>query len=224
LNKRYGLAEANNVNNKLVKLKMIGAFACILIALTALSVCAMAQKNTASDWIEKGTDQIENGSLEDALTDFDKAIQIDPNNRLGWINEAYVLDELNRTFESSQASHKALEITDKMLEADPGNATLWLEKGFLLTNVGDEEEAVSALDNASKIDPRNVMAWRMKGVLLAGGLQRYDDALKTYDAALKINPEDSTLWALKGETLKTMGRQAEADDAYAKAREMGYQE
>jgi hypothetical protein len=46
LNKRYGLAEASNINNKLVKLKMIGAFACILIALTALSVCAMAQKNT----------------------------------------------------------------------------------------------------------------------------------------------------------------------------------
>jgi tetratricopeptide (TPR) repeat protein len=224
LNRKHGLAEAINVNNELGKRKMIGVFAGILIAFMALSICVIAEKNTAGDWIEKGCDQIENGSLEEALADFDKAIQIDPNNRLGWINEAYVLDELNRTFESSQASYKALEITDMMLEADSRNATLWLEKGFLLTNVGNEEEAVNAFDNASKIDPKNVMAWRMKGILLAGGLQRYDDALRTYDAALNINPDDSTLWALKGETLKTMGRQAEADDAYAKAREMGYQE
>jgi tetratricopeptide (TPR) repeat protein len=223
LNKKYGLAEANNVNNKRIKLMMIGAFAGILIALTALSVCAMAQKNTAGDWIEKGNDQIENGSLEDALADFDIAIQIDPKNRLGWINKAYVLDELNRTSESSQASHKALEITDKMLGADPRNATLWLEKGFLLTNVGNEEEAVNAFDNTTKIDPKYVMAWRMKGVLLAGGWQRYDDALKTYEAALKINPEDSTLWALKGKTLKALGHQAEADDPNSKARELGYE-
>ena len=95
-------------------------------------------------------------------------------------------------------------------------------KGLLLNNIGNVEEAVNAFDNASKIDPKNEMAWKMEGVLLARDLQRYDDAVKAYDSALKINPTDATVWGLKGDALKALGRQAESDAAFAKAKELGY--
>jgi Flp pilus assembly protein TadD len=129
---------------------------------------------------------------------------------------------LNRTSESNQAYYKALEITNKTLEADPRNATLWLGKGVLLNNVGNVQEAVKAFDNASRIDPKDEMAWMMKGVLLGRDLQRYDDAVKAYDSALQINPNDAQVWSLKGDALKALGRQAEADAAFAKAKELGY--
>jgi Flp pilus assembly protein TadD len=129
---------------------------------------------------------------------------------------------LNRTSESNQAYHKALEITNKTLEADPKNATLWLGKGLLLNNVGNVEEAVKAFGNATSIDPKNEMAWKMKGVLLARDLQRYNEAVKAFDSALQIDPKDAQVWSLKGNALQALGHNSEADDAFAKAKELGY--
>lgn len=65
------------------------------------------------------------------------------------------------------------------------------------------------------------MAWKMKGVILASELHRYDEAAQAFDGALKVNPEDAQVWSLKGDALKASGRQAEADEAYAKAKELG---
>ena len=58
-------------------------------------------------------------------------------------------------------------------------------KGILFNNIGDVEGAVMAFDNASKFDPKNEMAWMMKGVLLSRDLQRYDDAVKSFDKDAK---------------------------------------
>jgi Flp pilus assembly protein TadD len=57
------------------------------------------------------------------------------------------------------------------------------------------------------------MAWKMKGVLLARDLQRYDDAVKAFDGALQIDPKDAQVWSLKGDALKALGHQSEADAA-----------
>jgi tetratricopeptide (TPR) repeat protein len=198
-------------------------FLIALLGIAMLTSCTLAQENTTGYWLKKGYELSLNGSDEEALQAYEKALQIDPENSLAWINKANVLYRLNRTSESSQAYRKALEITDNMIEADPRNATLWLGKGILHNNVGDIEEAVAALDNASKIDPKDDMAWKMKGVLLARDLQRYDDAVEAYDAALQINPEDGEVWNLKGDALKSLGRQAEAEATYSKARELGYE-
>lgn len=202
---------------------MKAGFAIALLALAILCVAAMAQENTTGYWLKKGYELSANGSNEQALQSYEKAIQIDPENANAWINKANALAGLNRTAESDQAYNKALEITNKTLEADPRNVTLWLGKGLLLNNVGNVEEAVKAFDNASKIDPKNEMAWKMKGVILARDLQRYDDAVKAFDSALQIDSKDAQVWSLKGDALKALGRQAEADAAYAKAEELGHE-
>lgn len=195
----------------------------VVLMLAALCISAMAQESTASYWLKKGYELSANGSNEQALQAYEKTIQIDPENSLAWINKANTLARLNRTSESNQAYHKALDITDKTIDSDPKNATLWLGKGILLNNIGDVEGAVEAFDNASKIDPNDEMAWKMEGVLLARDLHRYNDAIKAYDAALQIDPKDAEVWSLKGDALLASGNQAEADAAFAKAKELGYQ-
>jgi len=67
------------------------------------------------------------------------------------------------------------------------------------------------------------MAWKVKGVLLWRELKKYDEAVDAFDKALQINPKDPLTWMNKGDALKALGRKAEADEAYAKARELGYQ-
>jgi superkiller protein 3 len=81
----------------------------------------VAQNNTSSYWLKKGYELSINGSNEQALQAYEKAIQIDPENAIAWINKANALAWLNKTSESNQAYHKALEITNKTLETDPRN-------------------------------------------------------------------------------------------------------
>lgn len=132
--------------------------------------------------------------------------------------------EKNRTNEATGAYQRALDITNKTLEADhPENSKLWAEKGLLLHNVGNSEEAVKAFANATRIDPRDEISWKMMGVLLASELHRYDEAAQAFDGALQANPEDGQVWSLKADALKALGRQAEAEAAYARAKEQGYE-
>ena len=195
-----------------------------LIAGTVLCTFASAQEMSADDWLKEGFSLAANGSYEQSLEAYDKSIQIDPNNELAWINKANILLRLNRTDEATGAYQKALDITNQTLDADPKNATLWAAKGMLLHNVGDYRGAVWAFDNATSVDPSYEIAWKMNGVILASELGRDDEANGAFDRALAINPDDPITWQAKGDVLKELGRQAEADEAYAKARELGYED
>ncbi len=199
-------------------------FAIALLTIAMLCASALAQEETAESWLKEGYNLSANGSYEQALQAYEKSIQIDPNNEITWINKANVLLRLNRTDEATDAYQKALDITNKTLEAEPQNATLWSAKGLLLHNVGNYEEAVMAFDNATSADPKFEMAWKMKGVILASELRRYDEAVVAFDGALQVNPNDAQVWSLKGDALKASGHQAEADEAYAQAKELGYEE
>jgi tetratricopeptide (TPR) repeat protein len=161
---------------------------------------------------------------EDALKYYESAIQIDPDNKLAWINKASALIELNRTAEATGAYQEALNITNKSLEDHPEDSILWAEKGLLLHNVGNSEEAVKAFANATRIDPMDETSWKMMGVLLASELHRYDEAAQAFDGALKANPEDVQVWSLKADALNALGKSVEAEAALAKAKEPGYEE
>ncbi|MBN1324191.1 MAG: tetratricopeptide repeat protein [Methanotrichaceae archaeon] len=203
-------------------------FAIVLLALASLCIPAQAEEensveNSSEYWLNIAYGLSANGSYEEAIEAYDKAILIDPENGIFWINKANSLGRLNRTDEAIEAYQKALDITNNTLKTDPQNCIAWSEKGLLLHNVGNFEEAVRAFDNATDIDPEYEMAWMMKGVILASELHRYDEAVLAFDGALQANPEDAQAWSLKGDALKEAGRRAEAETAYARARELEYE-
>ena len=120
---------------------------------------------------------------------YESAIQIDPYNKLVWINKANALVRLNRTDEATGAYQESLNITNKNLADDPENSNLWAEKGLLLHNMGNSREAVKAFANATRIDPMDETSWKMMGVLLASELHRYDEAAQAFDGALRLIPK-----------------------------------
>ena len=131
---RLGSKEKNcrkSTNNALSLLEMaiLLAGAKVMLCTGALAVLftsTLAEENTTDYWLMKGYEQSKNGSNDLALLAYERAIQIDPDNSLAWINKANALYRLNRTSESENAYRMALNITDKMLEADSDNSTLWL--------------------------------------------------------------------------------------------------
>lgn len=197
----------------------------VLLSLAALCALAAAQDENITDangWLNEGYRLAANGSYEQALQAYENATELDPGNEMAWINRGNILTRMNRTDEAGDAYRNALHIIDEMIVADPQNATLWTSSGLLLFNVGDYEQSVMAFDNATSIDPEYEMAWKMKGVILTSELSRNEEANAALDRALEINPSDPLTWMAKGSALAALDRQDEAEAAYEKAKELGY--
>jgi tetratricopeptide (TPR) repeat protein len=168
------------------------------------------------------------GRNEEAVKAYDKALEIDPS-KDSWVQESkgLALAALGKEREAAKSYNKALEPYDKAIEAANSTQNLseaWAQKGFVLQEQGKYEEAIKSLDNATKIDPQNAMAWKMKGAVLRfKEVGRYEEAIQAFDKALQIDPKDAQAWNLKGQALKALGQNSEADAAFAKAKELGYQ-
>ncbi len=178
-------------------------------------------------WQGRGTLLLSLNRVEDAIESYDNALESDPSNIGASQGKAQALAALGRKNESAKTYDESLEIADRDIETANSTENLsqaWMMKGIVLQEQGRYEDAVKALDNATNVDSKNEMAWKMKGVILVNELQRYDEAVQAFDGALQANPNDAQVWSLKGDALKASGRQAEADAAFARARELGYEE
>jgi tetratricopeptide (TPR) repeat protein len=84
--------------------------------------------------------------------------------------------------------------------------------------------AIKKYDEAiSQINDRDDLAcvYYNKGNALCG-LEEYDEAVKLYDLAININSNFADAWYNKGFALEKSGQRKEADEAYAKAKDLGY--
>ena len=191
-----------------------------LLAMAMLCIFAQAEEETAQSWLKKAYDLSANGSDEQALVAYEKAIQIDGRNGLAWINKAYSLTKLNRTQEANDAYQRALDIVNESIESDPENSSLWASKGLLCHNIGNPKEAANAFERATEIDPKDLMSWMMLGVTLSSDLHRYNESILAFDNALQMNPNDKQVLALKADALNASGRRSEACDTYAEAEKL----
>lgn len=171
---------------------------------------------------------------EEALLAYDKAIQLhldstNPNDNESlsnaWNGKGAALAKLGRLNES-------IEAFDVAIKLNPQNAAfVWLSKGEALNESGRYDEAVKAYDKVIELSQKSeealtAHAFGSKGdALLAWG--KYDEAVKAYDDAIEqypLEPMGAQTWHRKGIALKALVRTSEAEAAFAKAKELGYQE
>jgi len=50
----------------------------------------------------------------------------------------------------------------------------------------------------------------------------YEEAIQAYDKAIELDPKLADAWMNKSEVFKSLGKNTEADTAFAKAKELGY--
>lgn len=168
---------------------------------------------------------------DEALLAYEKAIELGGANAKdneslsnAWSGKGTVLAKLGRFNESIDAFDKAIELSPQTA------AFVWLSKGDAFNESGRYEEAVKAYDKVVELNPDSMKAlsahaYGSKGdALSAWG--KYDEAVKAYDNAIEqypLEPMGAQTWYKKGLALEVLGRQAEAEAAYSKARELGYE-
>ncbi len=162
----------------------------------------------------------------------------------GWRGKGIALAKLDRNDEALDAFDKSANLSSEYAPY------AWTGKGDILRDIGRYEEAIYAYDMALDLYPDLAnagiaLAEKGKGDALSK-LGKSDEAITVYNVAIEayneeikkfnkssaldkavsitINPYpvDGEFWYNMGSVLKALGRASEADEAFAKANELGY--
>jgi len=112
---------------------------------------------------------------------------------------------------------EAKPILKKLIDTNPGNSEYHRIMGQILSDEGDQEEAINSLIDSLKWDPKNGYALTMIGNIFAKFKNDIDTAMKYYDQALKINPDDHLAMNNIGANLLQLGKIQQGIDYLEKA-------
>jgi Flp pilus assembly protein TadD len=196
-----------------------------------------------ADLLKQGLALYNLGQYQGAITWFDKALFIDPNNiealnykgaalsNLGKNQEAITLYDKALTLDPNNVNvinnkgtalsslgknQEAIPWYDKALAIIPSYVDALHNKGLALSILGKNEEAITWFDKALFIDPNNIEALNYKGAALSN-LGKYDEAIIWYDKALAIDPREVSTLHNKGAALTNLGKNQEAITWFDKA-------
>ena len=137
------------------------------------------------------------GKQSEALTDYEKAIGLNPNAYMPWYRKAECLFEMNRLEEALSCVDKAVGSNDESYKA-------WELGGRILALLDRPDEALEAYGNAIKLNPSDDISWSGRSYVFALK-KEYDLALKSAKKALELQPDDQdyvrqvkTIKSLKG--------------------------
>jgi Putative Zn-dependent protease, contains TPR repeats len=114
--------------------------------------------STQDDLYDMGVKKAMSGQYEEAITYYDKILEIDPDSGVILWLKGIALDSLGK-------SQEAINYYDKALDLDPNNANSLLGKAIALGNLGQSQEAIAYYDKVLAIDPNNSIAFENKALL-----------------------------------------------------------
>lgn len=183
-----------------------------------------------------------------SLQAYDKAIELEPGNAENLLQKGYTFRSIAYGLEGQErvrAFEDAIKAFDKAIELDPNYVEAWHGKGIIFddlavfNNEPDRyNQSLSAYDRAIELTADNetrrlALAYEGKAVALSHmgrdlpeseSQAKYVEALKYYDKVIRLDPNCIEAWNGIGVALKTLSRDADANAAFAKAKELGYQD
>jgi len=160
---------------------------------------------TAKEWASWGEVLLVSQNPSQALTAFEKVIELDPNNALAWRQKAMIYMQLEKKEEGLIAAKKAIEL-------DPNDKQAYGVHALGLISLGQYKEAITSLKKAVKLDANYFFGWFWMGNTLIQ-IKQYKEAIKSLDHALILNGKDADTWRLKGSALIGLNKFNEALNA-----------
>ncbi|MGQ9817796.1 MAG: tetratricopeptide repeat protein [bacterium] len=167
--------------------------------------CAIAYNN-------RGNAYNFNGQYEKAISDFDKAIEINPVSELAYFNRGIAYEKL-------KIDDKAIADFTNALNIQPAFIMGYVNRGAIYARIGEYDKAYDDLTRALQLNPHLAEAYYNLGVLYFN-IKNYDLALKNYDKALEIDKYLSVVHVSKGDIYFIYGDFERAIENYTKAIEI----
>lgn len=154
-----------------------------------------------------------NGQLQEALGDYNRALERDPKIATGYVNRGFVLNDLRQAGKASEDFKSALQ-----LQPDYGEAHLGL--AFADLQLHRPKPALTQLDVAQKIFGKS-HAWHLARAEAFRQEQDFSHAEPEYRIALQETPNDLTAELAYADTLFRLRRPQQSLNALEVAEKLG---
>ena len=138
------------------------------------------EPTTVAGWREKGDALAKKDRLEDAVTSYDRALALDPDDRESLRGKAYASRRIG-DFESAKDCYS------RILAQAPDDMRAWLAKGYVHHLDGDPVKAQECYDRVLAKDPRDTTATALKLALLSEQLPK-EELAKVVKEIQAVNP------------------------------------
>ena len=166
---------------------------------------------SASDYLKRADQSLQSKQHEEALLNYDKAIELDPQDSetylwralakhaLGRNNDA--IDDLNKMVEIDSSPHafemqgktlshmkeyrKGIAAFSKVIELNPDHPSCYIQRAIGKLNLRQYQEAINDLDQHLQIEPDDFYAYRLRGKINED-LGNLDAAKRDFQKALTV--------------------------------------
>ena len=146
--------------------------------------------NDADVYYRKGVIAYNNENDEEAMKNFDKALELNPKNHNALYYRGIILFAQDDLAGAGKALDEAIA-----LKEDFANAWYW--KGRVELKQQMMDQGVQDLQKATEIDANLTDAWYYLGGVL-GDSGSYDEAVQAFDKVTELKPEFADAWYFKG--------------------------
>jgi len=145
----------------------------------------------ATDHFELGQAAFDAGNFEEAINEYQKAIDLDPQNIAAHYNRALCYRNLGQY-------EQALVGYSKVLELDSTFEDTYLQRGWANHNLGKYEAALDDFNNALKFDPQDDQYNYYGRGLTFYMLGKVDRSVADYNKVIQIDPNDAWAYNARG--------------------------
>jgi tetratricopeptide (TPR) repeat protein len=157
---------------------------------------------TPSEYKNRGSLAYERGDYKDAITDYDIAIDKDPD-----YAEAYYLRGFAR--KSLKQREESIVDFDDAIRLNPNRAEAYYERGLAKGSLERYEEAVVDSDEAIRLNPDYTKAYLLRGGVRFN-LERYEEAIVDFTSVLRLDPKHTEAYYWRGRAKYSLKRYEEA--------------
>lgn len=169
----------------------------------------------ADGWIHLGMAHLEQADFEQALTNFDKAVEINSTESIAVQAER----GRGRAFSGLNRFAEARSSFEKVLSRQPSDAVSRVALGRALRLLGEDKNSAIELRKVIEQQPEMALGYREFGESLAS-LGAYKEAVLNIRKAIQLTPDDSRAWLFLGSVLAKQGENEAATEAYRKSLEL----
>lgn len=187
------------------------SWAVIFILAFLISPVTAFAADTAADYIANGNALVQKKDYEDAIKQYQKALEEEPKNAKANLLIGLCYTQLGDL-------EKGLRYIEPVTQSTP-SYTAFYNLGLVYAALGKSEKALQAFDQAATFNAESFAVEYQKG-LVYSLMKKYAEAIPCYQRALTLNPAlDRARIALVGAFLKE-GDKASALEEIEKIREM----
>ena len=166
----------------------------------------------ANDYYDRGNAKQELKEYKAAITDYDKAIELNPN-----FTEAYSKRGNVKFF--LQEYQEAILDYDKAIELNPNYYKAYSNRAVSKQELKDYKGAIADFDKAIELNPKYALFYSNRGDLKYT-LSQYKEAIVDFDKAIELDPNFTRVYYHRGYTKQELKEYKEAIVDFDKAIEL----